>query len=158
MISKTDHERAVVRTQDFLEEDFQVLFMLLFKMFLAAAHVHDQCQGKGQVRAFCEELNLLRGGIFEQLDVVPPQIVDERAFGVAGREGYVDQVDVYPDGLLRWRGRKEQGSSRQDCREHSHEQTSNPNCHPVERRRFAPGSLRFQLFALPGESALSWRR
>jgi len=101
VIAKNNQEGAILGTQDFLQENFQIPFMLFDELILATAEIQDQTQRERNVNTFGEERDRLRNGIFKNVDVVLGEVLNQGSIRVARGERHCDQVRSDADGRLR---------------------------------------------------------
>jgi len=60
----------------------------------AAADIHDQAEGQGDVGAACEEGDLSRDAVLVDLEIVLGEAGYQVAVGISHGETEVDQVDI----------------------------------------------------------------
>src|SRR5262249_11865024 len=100
VIAKAKQVSAIFRTEDLLEEDFEVVFVTFAEVLLAVAGIDDEAEGEWHVLAASEKGDFLQDAVFEAFDVVSGQCVDESAAAVAYGEANADHVDVDLDSVL----------------------------------------------------------
>jgi hypothetical protein len=100
VVAKTDQERAVFRSQNILQKNFQVMLVLLGKPILASAEVHNQSERQGHIHATGKEGDFLRDGVLENLDIILGEIVDQCSSGIPRSKSNVHEPDVNSDRLL----------------------------------------------------------
>src|SRR5215472_7805368 len=100
MIAEADEKHPVSGAQYFSQEDLQVMLMLLVEVVLATAGVDHQAQREWNVHAAGEKRNLLWNGVFEDLNIVFGEVIDQRSVGVPDRECDIDEFYINPDRLL----------------------------------------------------------
>src|ERR1043166_7239993 len=64
VISETDQESPVARLENVVQEGLQVVVVRFYVMFLAAAYVNDQAEGKRKISAAREERYVLGHAVF----------------------------------------------------------------------------------------------
>src|SRR6266403_5993897 len=92
MVPKRHEKCPILWPQHFLQEYFQVLLVLLCKMVLASAHIHDQPQRQRNVRALRKKRDLLWRRVLEYLNVFLCEALHQRSARIPHRERHVHQI------------------------------------------------------------------
>src|ERR1700730_420627 len=100
MIAETNQKYAVFRSQDVVQKDLYIMLMLLGKLVLTAAEVHDQPERQRNIHTPGKEGNLLRYGVLEDLDIVFGEVLNQGAARISRAKSDVDQLNLDPDRLL----------------------------------------------------------
>ena len=100
MIPKANQQNPVLRPQDLLQKNFQVLLVLLSELILAPAHIHNQRQRQRQICAPRKKLDLLRHRIFQQLHILPLQAFHQLPLRIPRRERHIHQLHIHLDRSL----------------------------------------------------------
>jgi hypothetical protein len=69
-------------------------------VLLTAAGVDDEAESERNIEAASEVGDFLGDGVFDDVEVVFGEVIDERAVSVADGEGDGDEIDVDADGFL----------------------------------------------------------
>src|SRR4051812_30135691 len=118
LVRKRNKKHAVLRTKHRIKEHAQVMLMLLAEVALAATVVQDEPKRERHIRAAGKERDLLQDSVFKYLNVVLGKVSDERAFGITGAEGHVDQLDLDSHWRVLGRAQILSASSQRQTREH----------------------------------------
>lgn len=101
MIAETDREDLVLRAEDLLQEEFDVLGVPLKEFALRVGDVDEQADAERQFGFAGEGDDLLRDAVFEDPKGILVEPRDELAGGVVDAEGERYKVDFgMEDGLL----------------------------------------------------------
>lgn len=115
MIAKADGKGLVLRLENLLKEDGDILFMLLEKLLLTPARVDDQANAER--KSFCrsEEADSLRDTVFSDCEVRLREAWNDLPLGIVNADSAIDQVSFNLD--RRDRLRAHDGcESKEQCR------------------------------------------
>src|SRR3984893_3502041 len=100
MITETNQKCAVFGSQDIRQKDLQIMLMLLGKLVLAAANVHDQPERQRDLHTPGKEGNFLRYGVLEDLDIVFGEVLNQGAARISRAKSHADRLNLDPDRLV----------------------------------------------------------
>jgi hypothetical protein len=101
VIPKPHQKHPILWPQHILQKNFQVVLMFLQEMLLAPARIHNQSQRQRHIHATRKIRDLLRHGIFVNLEVFLRQVIHQPAIRIPNGKRHRHQVYIYPNRFLR---------------------------------------------------------
>jgi hypothetical protein len=94
LVPEADKQGLIGRTERVFGESFHVHAMFSIKAGLTVTDVDDQSETQREIGSLAEEADRLKDAVFENFDFIAPEIRDDLAAGIVGREGDVHEADV----------------------------------------------------------------